>query len=298
MYEEYTLETTLRLAGICFSFLSEIELSKDRELDNFIIPKAKKADIIIRINRDWDNLILPESAPRLGEDLLCCYYREKDRLYCMTKGGSKGWIACSIYDASRQEIRCVINENPFLMPPDNLGSILRMIPMRAIFQKFQVLFFHASRILYKGSAILFTAPSGTGKTTQAGLWEQYRRAEILCNDRSLLRKTEKGWYSYGYPMDGSEPVRSNMKIPLGAVVLLRQGTVNYVERLRANQAAVLLMNQLVIDIWNPDAHKSAMENILRLLEDIPVYLLICTPDIRAVETLEVELEKDVVISYE
>lgn len=39
------------------------------------------------------------------------------------------------------------------------------------------LIFHSAYIAKDGEAILFSAPSETGKSTQAALWEQYRGAE-------------------------------------------------------------------------------------------------------------------------
>lgn len=291
------MKINLYLAGLYFSFYSDLELDIDPELNNFIIPVTVETDVSIRISRDWDSLTLPD-VPQLGEDMLCSYYREGDTWYCLTCGGIKGPVACTIYESDYREILCVLNEKPFLMPPKNLGSILRMIPMRAIFQNFGVMFLHASRVCYKGRAILFSGSSGIGKSTQAGLWHTYRDAEILCNDRTLVRKTDGSWKTHGYPLDGSEPVRSREVVPLGAVVMLAQGPENHVERLRPGRAASLLMNQSVIDIWNPDACKAAVEMILSLLEDIPIYVLTCTPDAHAVEVLEEKLKNEGVISFE
>ncbi|MGM9681442.1 MAG: hypothetical protein ACI3XR_08050 [Eubacteriales bacterium] len=288
------MELTLLLAGLRLGFLSERPLRTDATLNNFICPLTKETDVTVRISWDWDQVSLPDTPP-LGEDLLCTYHRSGEKYYCLTRGGMKGPIACCVYQSDHREFLCVINEKPFLSPPEDFGSILRMIPLRGILQRFGVLFLHSSRIRHGNTAILFTAPSGTGKTTQARLWETYRGSEVLCNDRTLLRKTGDCWQSYGFPLDGSEPVRSNAVVPTGAVVLLAQGSDNRVQRLRPAKAAGLLMSQAVIDGWNPDARQAAMEEILTLLTDIPVYLLTCTPDARAVECLESRLKSDGVI---
>lgn len=171
-----------------------------------------------------------------------------------------------------------------------------MLPMREIFLRFGALFLHASQITYQGRGILFTAPSGTGKTTQAKLWQQYRGAEILCNDRTLTRKVDGAWRTYGYPLDGSEPVCSSAVNPLGAVVLLEQGRrENRVERLGPAKALPRLMRQVVLDCWSGEARAEAMELLITLMEDVPVYLLTCTPEEQAVETLEAKLMEDEVI---
>lgn len=290
------MDTILSLAGLRFLFRTERELAIDPELHNFIVRSGTGADVTVQISRAWETLALPD-VPQLGEDLLCSYRRQGDTFYCLAKGGAKGFTACSVYGADCREILCVINENPFRFPIQSLGSILRVMPMRAIFRQFEALFFHASRIAFQEKAILFTAPSGTGKTTQSRLWRRFRNADILCNDRTLVRKQDGVWYTYGYPLDGSEPVRSNAVTPLGAVVLLKQGAENNAERIHPTRAAALLMGQLVIEGWNPAAQNAAVEGILSLIADVPVYLLTCTPDEKAVAALEKRLIKDGVISY-
>lgn len=294
MQRGLTLETILFLAGLHVRFLTEMEWKIAPSLNHFVVSTAEDADVTVRVSRNWDCIALPGSPP-LGEDAISRYYRQGETLYCVIRGSAKGPIACAVYDGDCRKILCVLNDEPFLRPPKDFGSILRMIPIRAVFQRFGVLFLHASRIAYQGKAILFSAPSGTGKTTQAKLWQKYRGADILCNDRTLVRKADNAWYTYGYPLDGSQPVGSNRVSPLGAIVLLEQGKENRLERLKLACSAALLIRQTVIDTWNPEAKVTAMRDILSLLEDIPVYLLTCTPDERAVETLEAKLLEDGVI---
>ena len=282
----------LRLAGILFSIDSQRALEVDDFLTDFIVPDALP-DVSVTVSWDWDDSLVPSSEP-LGEDLICRYFRVGDRFCCYTRGGPKGPVACSFYSEDCRDIVCYMNEKPFIAPPHNLGSILRMIPIRAIFQRFGVIFFHASQILFHGRGILFTAPSGTGKSTQAKLWRECRGASILCGDRTLARFLD-GWVTFGYPLDGSEPVRTTGSVLLGAVVLLAQGESNFVERLHPLRGAASLIEQTVIDTWNPAAKTSALQLILSMMESVPVYRLVCTPDERAVNILEKKLIEDEVI---
>lgn len=50
--------------------------------------------------------------------------------------------------------------------------------------------FHSSYVEVDGKAVLFTAPSETGKSTQAELWRSLRGAEIINGDRSVVRLVE------------------------------------------------------------------------------------------------------------
>lgn len=65
------------------------------------------------------------------------------------------------------------------------------------------LILHCAYLNHKGGAILFSAPSETGKSTQAHLWEQYRAdSQTVNGDRALLQKTEDGWSAKGWPVCG------------------------------------------------------------------------------------------------
>lgn len=290
------MEIMLRLGGVLFRFRAERDMIVGPELLPFIVAGEEKADITVEISWDWEHAVLP-SGEMVGQDVILNYYDEGSVRCCITRGGPKGPVACTCYSPDFRRVVCTINEKPFLMPPKALGSVLRMLPMREIFLHFGTLFLHASQIAYLGRGVLFTAPAGTGKTTQAKLWQKYRSAEIVCNDRTLTRRVDGIWRTYGYPVDGSEPVRSNRVTTLGAVILLEQGRENTVRRLAASKAMPRLMRQVVLDCWSGAARTAAMELLITLMEEIPVYLLTCTPDERAVETLEAKLTEDGVILH-
>ena len=141
----------------------------------------------------------------IGEDVLMEYYREGTSLLCMSKGGSGKYLASCLCSPDSKKLTCWLNFAPGT-PVDSLGNILRMIPIRRILLHHGVLFLHASQVAIGDTGILFTAPSQTGKTTQAKLWNRHRGAEIICNDRTLTDCN----LTYGFPVDGSEPVISGV----------------------------------------------------------------------------------------
>lgn len=59
------------------------------------------------------------------------------------------------------------------------------------------LILHCAYVRYQGEAILFSAPSETGKTTQANLWEKYRGSQTINGDRALIRKEDGRWTAGG-----------------------------------------------------------------------------------------------------
>ena len=255
--------------------------------------KWKETDILAAVSWKWVKPPL-RSAVKLGEDLIQTYYRREEKNYCIVWEGEKGAISCVEYDDAFSHVSCRIQERLLPVAPKSLGEILRYFPMRAILQQFLVLFFHAAQITYQETGILFAGPSGAGKSTQAKLWERFRNARIICNDRTLLRKQDGNWHSYGYPMDGSQPVRSGEVHVAGCIVLVKQSQngKSSIERLRAGKAMAQLMPQLVIDWWSENARNQAAENLFLLLKEMPVYQLTATMDEQAVACLEKILKMD------
>lgn len=291
------MELDLGLGGLRFHFCSERALGINAELKPFRLTSPGRPDLVVRVTWAWAAARQPVQPP-VGQDALLNYYEEGEWRWCLTRGGPKGFVASTVYHPDLSDMVCTINEAPFLMPPQMLGSVLRMLPLREIFLRHGVLFFHASQIVYQGRGILFAAPSGTGKSTQARLWRRCRGAEIVCNDRTLTRKEGDRWLTYGYPLDGSEPVRSTEVSQLGCLVLLRQGTENAIWQPRPGKALSLLMRQVVLDSWSGEERTVASELLLTFLRDIPVFQLTCTPDEGAVECLEHALTERKVISCE
>lgn len=151
---------------------------------------------------------------------------------------------------------------------------------------------HASFISSPLGGILFTGPSGVGKSTQAGLWETYMESTIINGDRPILGKTGKSWTAYGSPYAGSSRCHRNEKLPIRAIVKLEQGAENRVWRLTSGQAFHGLFAQMTVNSWNPDYVEKVCDLTADLVASVPVYRMICTPDRRAVETLKSALEGD------
>ena len=286
------MKICVAFGGVRLHFDSDCDIMVDDAIAPFFCAPADMPHVSIRLIHDFSTAPLPRS-PMLGEDLLMEFYREDDGLLCMSKSSLGQYLASCLCSDDMRQITCWLNFAPG-MPVDRLASILRMIPMRRILLEHGVLFLHASQISLGGTGILFTAPSGTGKTTQARLWSRFRNARIICNDRTLTDCTN----TYGYPYDGSEPVCCSEQHDLGAVVVLRQAPENTIRRLRPREALALLMSQAVLDVWDGDARSAAAERTLDLIGNTPVYLLACTPDESAVRCLEQQLMKDGVIPNE
>lgn len=147
-------------------------------------------------------------------------------------------------------------------------------------------FLHASYIEYNGSAILFTAKSQTGKSTQAALWEQHRGAFVVNGDRALLRKENGVWMACGSPYCGTSKICHDRTLPIRAIVILSQAKTNTARRAATQAAFAALLSGCSFDPADADEVKVVTDIAGELIMSVPFYTLACMPDERAVAELE------------
>lgn len=153
------------------------------------------------------------------------------------------------------------------------------------------LVFHAACVGWRGGAMLFAAPSGTGKSTQAALWERCRGAEIINGDKAAVR-LDGTPMAHSVPFCGTSGICRSVSLPLRCVVLPAQDRTNRVCRLSAAEALPLLGCNLFADQLISEEWLQARLLLLELAAAVPVYRLYCTPDERAVDALATALAGD------
>ena len=149
---------------------------------------------------------------------------------------------------------------------------------------------HASYIDIGGEAILFTGPSGMGKSTQARLWSEHEGAQVINGDRAVLRKVAGKWHVFGYPSCGTSGICINRTLPLRAIVSLKQGTENRVEQIAPAAAVRTLSAAVEFYPWAREEFGQVLDIATQITADTGVLRLVCTPDQRAVAALKQYLE--------
>lgn len=145
---------------------------------------------------------------------------------------------------------------------------------------------HASCIRRNGKAILFTAPSGTGKSTQADLWCKLRGAELINGDRAAIFPCEGNAQARGIPFCGSSGVTKNETMPIEAIIYLSQAPSTTITRLTGAKAFRRIWEGCSVNVWNKTDMERCSQSVLDTVSVIPVYHLACTPDETAVSALE------------
>ena len=149
---------------------------------------------------------------------------------------------------------------------------------------------HASCVETPLGGVLFSGPSGIGKSTQADLWHRFRGSEILNGDRVILHRQGGQWMASGSPYAGSSRYFINRSIPVTAVVMLEQGQENQPISLTPPEAFRLLYPQLLVNSWNLAFVKRICDLCQELIQTIPVIRFSCTPDLNAVQALDAWLK--------
>lgn len=147
---------------------------------------------------------------------------------------------------------------------------------------YDTVLFHGSCVAVDGRGYLFTAPSGTGKSTHTRLWCELlgERAVMVNDDKPLLRIGNDEVSVCGTPWNGKHRLGCRMEAPLQGLCILTRADVNHMERITAQEARILLLQQ----IYRPadsDAMKQTMLLLERLLTSVPLYRLGCRPDLDA-----------------
>ena len=145
---------------------------------------------------------------------------------------------------------------------------------------YDTILFHGSVIAVDGFGYLFTAKSGTGKSTHARLWRETfgDRAVMVNDDKPLLRITKEGVIAYGTPWDGKHRLSTNTSVPLKGICILERAAKNHIIRLDIKEqlrSAYPMIVQQTHKSSNPASARKTMELIDRLMDTVPIYRLSC-----------------------
>ena len=151
---------------------------------------------------------------------------------------------------------------------------------------YDCIFMHCSAIAYKNNGILFTAPSGTGKSTHSALWQKYFGDDVVMvnDDKPLLRFMNGEIYVCGTPWDGKHHRSNNIMVPVKSIVVLSQGKENEIEPASKQDVIYHLLNQ-TIRPENPADMAKVLDFCEKIINTVPVYRLKCNISPEAVSTV-------------
>lgn len=141
---------------------------------------------------------------------------------------------------------------------------------------------HASAVVVDNKAYLFSAPSGTGKSTHTGKWLELfgDKAYILNDDKPAIRILDDGIYAYGTPWSGKHDISVNKKVPLQGICFLTRDTENWIKPMEKISASVRIYHAALHNLSTTQL-SNQLDIINQIIEHIPIYEMGCTPTIEA-----------------
>ena len=143
-----------------------------------------------------------------------------------------------------------------------------------------ILLTHGSCVAVDGYAYLFTARSGTGKSTHTRLWREAfgPRAQMINDDKPFLHLTPNGVLACGSPWSGKHGLDSNLALPLAGICILERGSEDRIRPMAAQDALAMLRKQTYL----PQGKEARFDALVSALaEAVPLWHMECTKNISA-----------------
>lgn len=182
-------------------------------------------------------------------------------------------------------IKRLKNENPHLSE-DEVEYIFTGGAFYEKLLNYNGVMLHSSAVCVDNEAYLFSAPSGTGKSTHTNLWLEYfgDKAYILNDDKPAIRCIDNKFYAYGTPWSGKTDLNRNEKVPLKAIIFIERAEECFAEKMTNADSAKMFYYQ--------GYSASGAENKIKfldfadkLIKNIPFYRFGANISQNAVETI-------------
>lgn len=149
---------------------------------------------------------------------------------------------------------------------------------------FDAFVFHSSAVVLDGEAYLFTAVSGTGKSTHTSLWLKHfgDRAFIINDDKPIVRFVNGQYRVYGTPWCGKDGINRNTSAPIKAVCFLHRGKTNSIKPKSPSDALVPILNQAYRP-FDEEYSVKFFNELDRFMKNVSFYDLYCNISDEAVE---------------
>ncbi len=234
---------------------------------------------------------MPSFKLRLADKVIAaeCIYSETAE-FCkdyITDADAEIFVSVSsddiAYEAKKSaEERVIEGLAPYEFSPEYLETLALYRKIAEALVNYGIILFHGSAISVDGEAYIFTAKSGTGKSTHTRLWREYlgERCVMVNDDKPLIAVTEKGAIVYGTPWNGKHRLGANISAPLKAICILGRAENNSIISQSPREAFGELFGQ-TYRFGDPLAMKKTLEILDTLLNKVSIYRLGCNMDIEA-----------------
>lgn len=184
-----------------------------------------------------------------------------------------------------EELQKFTADSPYPERPDlSEGPLIYTKICKKILSDYNGCFFHSSCLELEGEGYMFTALSGTGKSTHTRNWCKLfgDRVTMINDDKPIIRKIDGKFYVCGTPWMGKSNIGCNMMVPIKAIFVLKRGEENHAEKISPGAVLKELMEATLM----PKTREN-MSKLLGLFNDIftnvKLFKLTCNKDIESAQ---------------
>jgi len=221
-----------QIAGITIRVEADLPITQDtfhHKFDAFVVDGPGEDTIAIRHHFSLPELDMRDLGHEVYRKLPWAIYQAADSWTYLgiLPQGQKGFHRVAIFDLdhTRGTIYSPGGESFMkghlrsltLFPTDQI-LLARVLADR------EGCYLHAGGVALEGQGLLFVGHSEAGKSTMVTMLKD--KAEILCDDRIIVRKEQEEFHIYGTWSHGDVPNVSAASAPLRAILFLEQAAEN------------------------------------------------------------------------
>lgn len=271
----------LQIAGLTLAYYGPSKMIDNSNLKDFCVEPRKHVDQNISIVWGTPTIHTDDTVLVRNNELVVC---ERDTDYLLIFPTlSQIYEASVSKDGKNVRFYC----NPRFM--EELGTPF-FHAYRFIFlylaQQHGMYAIHSVSVNYRGKAWLFSASSGTGKSTHANLWKELYQTTTINGDLNLLAIDDSGPVIHGIPWCGTSETFDKSTYPLGGITLLRQSERDAIAELSPDRKILLVMQRFISPVWTEQQLKDSLQFAQRLSRQILICQLQCTKNASAAELMK------------
>ena len=269
------------IAGLTLALYCPEDLVDHSHLKDFRVPPQSQVDQRVRLL--WGPPKLHTNGSLLVRDaeLVVCE-RERDYLLFFPTF-DRLWEVSLSKDGGEVTFYC--------RPPVNDELIYQFFhALRMAFlylaQKRGMWAIHSASLLYRDKVWLFSASSGTGKSTHVDFWRELYHTPPVNGDLNLLALEEGRTVVRGIPWCGTSEIFDKRTLPLGGIVLLKRAAQDDLEELPGDRRALLVMQRFISPTWTAAQFADGAAFAQELAQRAPICRLRCTKSPSAAELIK------------
>ena len=263
------------------------DVEPTREMKRF---RTSRTDCDIDISVQWTDRLQDPSGRKLFDSGSVWILREND-------GGFVFDFASPVF--GRQPYKRLSVDREFtkarlLLNRECLGEGRRVYPLEYPLDELLVTNWlardrgvevHGCGLVDQGTGHLFLGHSGAGKSTTARLWTSHRAADVLSDDRIILRKQSDEIWMHGTPWHGEAGFASPDKTKVKKIFVLEHGNRNEIIPLPQTRAVAELFARSFPPFYGHGPLAFTLSFLHQITNCVPCYRFRFVPDESAVSEI-------------